>query len=161
MSKNTETQFFSVVTEPINDIQEASKSISYDFSWIPADMAPLQKAKGPKRIYFIPVSETVPNGKESEYLAKFGKKPVTHAPNYLLGVMAKLNEDDFPHKLKFKDIVAVSSSDHDIFLRKGCGPSFLRCYRRSGKRELNFVDLSGDWTPGGIWVFIAEDIESN
>ena len=91
------TLFFSVVVSPINDIEDGKNSGHYDWIYdhITGKTVPLQNAAdGEKRIYFVPVNETVPEGKEAEFLAKFGKKPVKNAPNYLLGSMAKLEEKD-------------------------------------------------------------------
>ncbi len=154
------TEFFSVVVEPLNDILEGKKVGHYDsiYDWITGKPVPLQKAEGTKRIYFVPVNERVPEGKEAEFLAKYGKKSVTNAPNYLLGAMAKLEEKDLPKKLKGKDFVAVSSEESGVFVLDVDNRCFLRCYRYDGERGLNVVKLAVDWNPDRGWVFLAEDI---
>lgn len=80
------TPFFSIIVDPINDIEEGKKLGHYDliYDYISSETVPLQKAEGKKRIYFIPVTERVEEGKEVKFLAKYGKRPVKNAPNYLL-----------------------------------------------------------------------------
>jgi hypothetical protein len=154
------TEFFSVVVDPINEIEEGKKTGHYDSidRWITPKTVLLQKSEGAKRIYFVPVNERVPEGKEAEFLSKFGKKPVTNAPNYLLGAMVKLEEKDLPEELKLKDFVAVSSDDTGVFLGGGGTRCFLRCNRRSGYRRLDMIELANDWRADYGWFFLAEEI---
>ena len=86
---------------PINDIEKGKEEGHYDYDYEYDNCGfrksiykyiSLQGAKDVKRIYFIPVTERIHVGKEVEYLAKFGKKPVTHAPNYLFGVLAQCKQ---------------------------------------------------------------------
>lgn len=153
---NHKTNFFSVVVDPINDIEDGKKVGHYDVIYyhITSKTVPLQKAQGSKRIYFVPVNERVEQGKEAEFLAKFGKRPVTNAPNYLLGAMAKLEEKDLPDHLKFKDFVAVSSDEKEVFSDHNGNRCFLNCNRRNGKRKLNMVKLTGEWNPEDDWFFL-------
>ena len=151
------TPFFSVMVNPINDIEEGKTTGNYDsiYDWITVNTVPLEKAEGAKRIYFVPVTEQVEEGKEAEFLAKYGKKPVVNAPNYLLGAMAKLKESDLPEELKLKDLVAVADG---VFLNHSGNRCFLNCNRRSGERKLNMVKLLGDWYADNAWVFLAEEL---
>jgi hypothetical protein len=153
------TTFFSVVVDPINNIEEGKKIGHYDsiYDHISQKTIPLQKAIGAKRIYFVPVNERVEEGRETEFLAKFGKRPVTNAPNYLLGAMAKLEEKDLPENLKLKDFVAVSSDEKEAFSDRGGYPCFLACNRSDGGRELLMVKLVYEWHLNHGWVFLAED----
>lgn len=153
------TEFFSIVCEPINDIEEGKAKGHYDsiYDHINPKTVPLQKAEGVKRIYFIPVTERVEEGKEAEFLAKFGKRPVTNAPNYLLGAMAKLTEDELPENLKLKDFVAVSGDEKEVFSGHLSRRCFLICDRRDGRRRLDVVALAGAWNPEDVWCFLAED----
>ncbi len=151
------TPFFSVMVNPINNIEEGKTTGNYDssYNWITANNVLLEKAEGSKRIYFIPVTENVEEGKEAEFLAKYGKKPVTNAPNYLLGAMAKLKESDLPEGLKLKDLVAVADG---VFLYHDGNRCSLYCRRRSGERKLNVVFLNGEWSADRDWVFLAEEL---
>ena len=155
------TKFFSIEVEPINDIEEGKKTGHYDsiYDHISSKTVPLQKAIGKKRIYFIPVNERVEQGKEAEFLAKYGKRPVTNAPNYLLGAMTKLQKKDLPDRLKRKDIIAVSSDKKEVFIDRRGRPCFLSSFHRSDSRRLRLVSLKDVSRPCYVWDFLAEDIQ--
>jgi hypothetical protein len=165
IDQNIDERFFSLMVTPINSIENAKETSHYDSisSYFFSEIVQLQQAEGIKRIYFIPVNERVEEGKEVEYLAKFGKKPVTHAPNYLLGAMAQCKHAELPKELKYTNIVAVSTAKFDFFHFDG--KSFFLCchHLNGGRRELSMARLYSGWgssIPTNIyWMFTAEDIE--
>lgn len=156
MTKN-KTTLFTATISPINDLEKGKLKGDYDWVYdhITKDTVPLKKATGEKKLYFVPVTERVLEGKESQYLAAYGLKPVENAPNYLLGAMATLKEKDLPEELKFKDIVAVGNVVFQFADGRRC---FLDCRRRSGERFLFMVRLASGWGAGGGWFFLAEEL---
>lgn len=151
---------FSVVVDPINNIALAIEKGNYDsvYDWISNDHSrvPLTEAEGPKRIYFVPVTENVNTGDEEAYVNKFGLTLCKSAPNYLSGAMAAIPENKLPAELAGKDFVAAENAESSVFQDRDGDRCFLCVYRRDGRRRLSLVSVDVRWSAGSDWVFLAE-----
>lgn len=152
------TNFFSVVIDPINDIEEGKAKGYYDLidDSVNIKNFPLRRAEGLKRLYFVPITEIVEEGKEAEYLVKFRKRPVKNATNYFLGAMAKIGQEDLPENLISKNFVALMC-DEEVYSVLFNFPCFLCSSISEGSRSLFVKVRSTAWDLNS--VFIAEDIE--
>lgn len=149
---------FSAVVNPINTASEALAKGKYDgqYDWISDKNTPFPQAEGAKRIYFVPVTETVKQGGEETYVRKFGLTLCKKAPCYLAGAMAEIPESELPESLQGKDFVAAENDTASVFLYGDGGRCFLCVSRREGGRGLHLVDLDGGWFADDGWVFLAE-----
>lgn len=116
---------------------------------------PLKKVTEEKEIYLVPLDKTV-SGIDgiTSYLAEYGLKPCENAPQYLLGLMATMTNEELPNT---SWIVAADSAS--VFRDFGDGRCFLCVPRSGGERKLSLVYLGGDWSAGSAWVFLAESLD--
>ncbi len=157
--KIEEQKFFSVMVKPINNLSEGREKGNFTDDYTAGLYIPLKIVDDIKLISFIPVTERMGEGREIEFLKKFGKKPLTNATNYFFGTLAspECQEATLPPELKGKDFVAVSTDESDICLRDGHS-CFLRCYTWGGVRKLCSVGSEIDWNISFDWVLLAEDL---
>ncbi len=159
----SKTTLFSKKVSPISDIEEGKKSGQYAwiYSHITGETVRLKKVSGEKTVYLVPLTETVADMDGiTSYLNSYGLKPCVNAPQYLLGLMAAVSEEDLPASLERKDIVAAENEAASVFQDEHGHRGFLRAYRRDGRRLLRLVVLDGRWFAVDDWVFLAESLLS-
>lgn len=159
--QNDKKMFFSVIVEPINTLVEAKERCHfvYNFDRINESCVILSPVTKSKKIYLLTVDETILEGEEKMFFAKRRKKPITHAPNYLFGLIAKLEHGDFTKDFDTKRIVAFSLGSMDVFSIYLPFENFLYCYFGDGETRLRAVMTSGPWSKNSNYVFLAEDID--
>lgn len=148
------TTKISFKVKPINSLEEGIKLGNYDshYDFITDKTVPLKELTDEKEIFLVNFDRTIGETEYKELLEKEGLKPCE--PNYLLGLMAQIKEDDMPKELKNKNIVVPSS----VFTG-GCGfRCFLCVYRGDGYRKLRLTDVDREWIDR--WVFLAEALDT-
>lgn len=155
------TELFSKVVEPICDIEEGKKKGNYTwiYDWITPDHIPLEKVSGKKKVYLVPLTETV-EGTEgiSAFLKKKGLKLCVNAPQYFLGLMAKMKLED---QENYSWVVAAENEASSVFADEGGDRCFLYADREGGRRGLSLVRLDGYCFADRGWVFLAEDLDDS
>ena len=144
--------------QPINSvgtgISRGHYTDHYDF--ITNGTVPLHTVKGAKNLYLVCPNRTIGETEYVELLRAVGKQPCRNAPQYLLGLMAKVPESEMPAELRNKKLVAAEPDNtSSVFVGKYGDPCFLGVDRGVGYRKLSFTKVGGGWA--GPWVFLAED----
>lgn len=154
----TKSKLFSKTVSPICDITIGKEKGNYTYVYdhITPETVPLQSCQGEKKVYLVPLTETV-EGIEgvTAYLKAFGLKPCQNAPQYLLGLMACTEQSELPN---LSWIVAAEDAAASVFRDDGDDRCFLLVFRSGGGRKLRLVLLDGRWDADRDWVFLAEDL---
>src|SRR3989338_1701538 len=98
----------SFLIHPINDVREGIKRGRYTdvYYFINPQTVPLPYAKGEKRVHVGCFDTELKEDEYSLRLGKIGLKPCEYAPNYLLGLMAQVSEEEMPQELRGRYILA-------------------------------------------------------
>lgn len=155
---NTQTKYFSKIVSPICDIEVGKKEGNYTwmYDWLTTEHIPLAKVSVKKEVYLVPLTETV-EGTESiqKYLKERRFKLCEHAPQYLLGLMKEVTQNELPNP---SWIVAAEDTAASVFQDDDGDRCFLLVRRSEGGRKLHLVSLGGYWGAGLGWVFLAEKL---
>ena len=147
---------------PINTFSEGRIAGHYSDPQVSSfDSIPLVKGLKPKKIYLVPVDRVVPVGGEAEYLKTFGLAPCKNAPNYLLGLMADVQNGviDISSLTQGETSFAALNGTVPIVEDQKGNPHFLSVvYNGIGQHWLALVFVTGKWKPESKWIFLAEEI---
>lgn len=145
---------------PINRVSQGIAEGNYiaRYDYITDTTIPLKIACGKKTLYLVCFNQTLETTEYIERLRMLGKKPCLHAPNFLLGLMAQVRENQMPPPLRRMDIVAAEPEESSVFVDPRRGPCFLYVSRDGGSRRLSLARGRGGWR--GPWAFVAEDVTS-
>jgi hypothetical protein len=109
-----------------------------------------------KKVYLVSFNKAVDSKDYMELLKKYNMKPCINASNYLLGIMGKYSELDFPKTLINKCLVAAEPNNpHSIFYEAG-NKCYLAVIRQNQKRRLTITETESGWLSN--WAFLAEKI---
>lgn len=156
-NQKIDKRFFSVEVTPINSLEEAKAKGNFNHCYV--NNISFNKITKAKRVYFVKVTERIHEGREAEFLAKFGKKPLTNTQNYFFGVMVHpdCQENTLPSGYRMGYIVAVAADETGVFLDGDGSRSFLRSSCVNGIRFLKFAKVANGWKTKIDWFFLAED----
>lgn len=144
---------------PINTVKEGIKLGHYTdhYGFITDTTVPLQPVQGAKNLHLVCFGRTIGKTEYMELLRAEGKRPCRNAPQYLLGLMAAVPEDQMPAELRNKDLVATEPDNASSVFAGKYGDRCVLCVNRNdGYRTLNLAGVDGGWLD--YWAFLAEDL---
>lgn len=152
---------FSVIIDPVNSIETALETGRFNSvsRWILEDYnrVPLVQTTERKRIYFVPMIDSVSSGKEELYVSKFNLVLCENTPNYLLGAMVNLKERDLPEELDGKGIIAIDRNTNTVFESEFYDRCTLHVCRKSSQRRLRLCGLDFNWEVERGLMLLAEE----
>ena len=143
---------------PVNTAEEGIRLGHYNdhYDYITDKTVPLTSVEGKKNLHVVCFNRTVGETEWVELLRAEGKQPCRHAPQYLLGLMVQVPEDQMPAELRNKDIVAEEQESSSVFTDESGDRGFLGVRRDGGNRELILTRVDGRWFDDD--AFLAEDL---
>lgn len=143
---------------PINTIEDGIAAGQYNShnEFITNTTVQLQPAQGPKNVYLVCFDRELEPTEWTDLLRAEGKQPCINGPNYLLGLMAQVSQDQMPEEFRSKDIVAAENARSSIFADEDGDPCFLYVSHDSTSRKLDFTVIGPGWYI--FWAFLAQDI---
>lgn len=144
---------------PINTVEEGIRQGHYNdyYRHITDQTVPLRPAAGAKTLHLVCFNRIVGETEFVELLRAEGKRPCQDAPNYKLGLMAQVPEEQMPEVLRNKDIVAAEpDNSSSVFTDEVGSRCFLYVLRYVADRGLSLTDVGRRWHDG--WAFLAEDL---
>src|SRR3989344_9107771 len=114
--------------QPINSvgtgISRGHYTDHYDF--ITNGTVPLHTVKGTKNLYLVCPNRTIDETECMELLRAVNKQPCRNAPQYMLGLMAKVPEYKMPAELRNKKLVAAGPGNNcSVVVGLYSDPGFL------------------------------------
>jgi hypothetical protein len=113
----------------------------------------LGRARGSKKLYFVPGLAPVDAGKEEAYVNTFGLTLCKNAPEYLLGLLATTPEKKLLKLIGDSDILAFGPT----FLGSSGDECILRIIRQKGKREMSAILKHGSFHGKLKRVYLAQE----
>lgn len=144
---------------PVCTAEEGIRVGHYDdhYSFITNETVPIQPVQGAKNLHLVCFNRTISGTEYVELLRAEGKRPCQNAPQYLLGLMAAVPENQMPVELRDKDLVAAEPGNKSsAFTNKNGNRCFLCVIRNGGCRGLGLTSVGGEWSGG--WAFLVEDV---
>jgi hypothetical protein len=132
-------QFPSWVVSPISYFHgvqfHVDSSIAFILSLVTSGEIVLAKLARGKKVYVVSAKRILTGEEYVDYLAEFGLKPCEHAPNYLLGLMAKVHPSDMPDDLERVHIIAADPCQQSSAFHVRGFDHFLSVCHRSKRDE--------------------------